>query len=286
MQQNVMNAHELVTKIGVTHKVMTVTPAQADVWLNESNTRNRNVREPNVRIIKHHMLNGTFQSLNGQSIVFANTGLLLDGQHRLQALFEANMSFPFLIVEGVDEAAFTTIDLGLKRQTKDVFHIEQIPYANGISAAVAFFLKFKMNIKSLGDAIHYYNITADDVLNTYIQNSELFQTLYVKAFDFNKKMKILTPSQITGLMVFTVLNSKYAEKAVEEFWTPLFTGTNASEQVLLCRQRFIQLLGLPKSKSVPQPHKIAWIIHSYNNHFNGKSVKFLKFVGTKLPEFV
>jgi len=283
--QTLTNAHELVTKVGVTQRQVTVTPALAEQWL-EVNTRNRKLKEDNLRTLTAQMLGDTFQSLNGQTIVFSQSGILLDGQHRLQAIINSGKTYEFVVVDGVSDEAFTTIDLGVKRKSRDVFQIEGIAYANGISAAVSFYLKFKNNVNSLSSGPIYRNITMEDTLEAYQQHSDLFQNLYEKSLIYNKKMKILTPSQITGLMAHTVLHSKFGSRCLNEFWTPLFTGVKASDQINLLRNKYIQTLGMSKAKSANIQHKIAWLVVSYNNHFNGKTQQRLVFQGPKLPEFM
>lgn len=274
----------LPTKTTVTHKTVTVTPEIAQKYM-LSNTRNRELKADNLRVLRAHMLGNTFESLNGQTIVFSNTGVLLDGQHRLQALIETNSTYDFVVIEGVDEDAFTTIDIGVKRKTRDIFQIEGIDNATGISAAVTHYMKLKNKINTLSNGVIYYYITMDDVLEAYKNHAHIFQSTYKRAMEYHKKMKIFSISQLAGLMAYTALHSRFNNRAIEEFWNPLFTGTNLSEQVNVLRSKYIQSLGI-KSKTVTLQHKTAWLIIAYNNHFSNKCVQRIIWQGPKLPEFL
>lgn len=58
--------------------------------------------------------------LNGQTIKIGAGGRLLDGQHRLEAAKKARRAFPAIIVEGLSESIFSSLDIGRRRSTSDV----------------------------------------------------------------------------------------------------------------------------------------------------------------------
>ena len=81
-------------------KLVTVTPDMAFEML-EKNTRNRKVDEKRVRQYAKDMKSSRW-ALNGSTIVIAEDGTLLDGQHRLWAVIEANVPVQLLIVYNAD----------------------------------------------------------------------------------------------------------------------------------------------------------------------------------------
>lgn len=307
MNSNVTNAHELVSKGKTTTPlndsdvaVLTlsplenelettpsplssyssvtklVTPELAKKWLEERNLHNRTMKKANLKFIKNQMLSGEFKSQNGQSIVFSINNLLLDGQHRLQAMVETGKSYWFTVVTGVPDDYFTTIDNGTKRTTGDAFDVKGVKYAAGVSAAVTFYLKFKKSPSNISSGIAAYGLNAKDSLVEYDKNPELFQNLYTLGLAFNKRMGILQPSQIAGLMAYTILESVNGQRAEAEFWTPLFTGENMSQQITLLRNKLISTLGQVTNKT----HlivKLTWIINTFNNHFSGKTVTSIRY---------
>lgn len=106
-------------------KVIRVTPSLATNWL-ESNTINRPLRKSVVEGYVAAYMRGEHR-LTHQGIAFADTGELLDGQHRLTAISQMPSSFgaDMLVTRGLPRSAFEAIDQGLKRAHSDVLHVPQ-----------------------------------------------------------------------------------------------------------------------------------------------------------------
>lgn len=264
-----LSGYETVTKL--------VSPELAQKWLTENNLSNRSMKKANLRFIKAQMQKDEFKSQNGQSIVFSVSNRLLDGQHRLQAMVETGKSYWFDIKLGVPDDYFTTIDNGTKRTTGDAFEVKGVKYAAGVSASVTFYMKFKKNPTNISSGIAAYGINAKDSLEVYEENPELYQELYALALSFNKRMNILQPSQIAGLMAFTTLESRFGDRSVTEFWTPLFTGENMSPQVKLLHDKFVATLGRKVTTKTHLIVKLTWIINTYNHYFIGKTVTSIRY---------
>jgi hypothetical protein len=80
--------------------------------------------------------------LNGETIIFGSDGTLLDGQHRLFAIAQAGVFVDLLVVRGIDEEAFRTLDGGRTRTTGEVLGIEGEKNSNNVAAAVQALLSF------------------------------------------------------------------------------------------------------------------------------------------------
>ncbi|KAF7277615.1 hypothetical protein GWI33_002970, partial [Rhynchophorus ferrugineus] len=87
------------TKPQIAAQVETITPDLARQYL-AFNTHNRNVRSYRVKGYAADMRDGRW-TLNGEAIKFSADGTLLDGQHRLQAVIEADVAVQMLVVRGV-----------------------------------------------------------------------------------------------------------------------------------------------------------------------------------------
>lgn len=118
-------------------KVQTITPAEAVLWLDTKNSRNRPVSESTVQRYTQEIKSGNWK-LNGQSIVFGKDGQLINGQHRLKAVVAANKSIESLVVYGVENDTFNTIDDGNKRSLADVLAIKGETNFGLLSAGVRF----------------------------------------------------------------------------------------------------------------------------------------------------
>lgn len=114
--------------------VMDVTPEQAKEWLN-SNVHNRNVRPAVVHAFARDMAAGRWH-LNGESIKLANSGLVLDGQHRLHAQVEADATVTYVIVTGLADDVQQTIDIGTRRSTADQLHLRGEKQASALAATL------------------------------------------------------------------------------------------------------------------------------------------------------
>jgi hypothetical protein len=108
---------------------MTVTPEQAEQWLETHNTRNRNMSETHWMQLAIDMIEGRWR-YNGDAIRFGSNGVLLDGQHRLKACVEAKMPVETDVIFGLDPEVMSTIDHPKVRTAADIAHL------NGVENAV------------------------------------------------------------------------------------------------------------------------------------------------------
>lgn len=111
-----------------------ITPELARTWLG-FNTHNRNVRQRVVLAYAADMAGGHWR-WNGESVKFAADGTLLDGQHRLSAIVEADRTIPMLVVRGLENDAQETVDGGAKRKFADVLKLRGEPVAVALASIV------------------------------------------------------------------------------------------------------------------------------------------------------
>jgi hypothetical protein len=105
----------------VVAEVITITPADATSWL-KGNNNNRPIRPRHVAFLAREMLEGNWQ-VNGQAIIIAEDEQVLDGQHRLLAIIDSGKTIQSLVVYGITEDAFKTIDTGAVRSSSDALHM-------------------------------------------------------------------------------------------------------------------------------------------------------------------
>lgn len=100
-----------------------ISPAMAKQWLGDNVDNNRT---PNKRYITGYaktMKDGLWSCTNGESIKFNQDGELVDGQHRLMAVIEADVKVWMLVFYGVNNKDIHTLDDGNKRKLRDVLTI-------------------------------------------------------------------------------------------------------------------------------------------------------------------
>lgn len=105
----------------VTATIELWTPDQARLALaNQQNFTNRHLKG-RVDSFAADMKAGRWR-LNGESVVFAGKRLI-DGQHRLHAIVQADVPVPMVTVRGVDPSVMATIDTGTSRTPGDALHV-------------------------------------------------------------------------------------------------------------------------------------------------------------------
>lgn len=104
-----------------TADVVWVTPEMAEQWL-EMNEHNRNVRNAAVNGWAVDMSLDEWK-LNGETIKFTRSGLLIDGQHRVMAIIASGNTVQSFIAMGLDEDAQDTVDIGISRPLHDILKL-------------------------------------------------------------------------------------------------------------------------------------------------------------------
>lgn len=98
-------------------EIVTITPRDAAQWL-KANQHNRPVVRSHVHFLAKELIAGQWQ-LNGQPIVVSDGENILDGQHRLLAIIESGIEMRTLVIYGISQDAFKTIDTGKVRTSAD-----------------------------------------------------------------------------------------------------------------------------------------------------------------------
>jgi hypothetical protein len=103
-------------------KVQKITPKKAAEML-EANTSNRPLSKPVVRSFADAMRRGDW-IVTHQGIAFDIHGVLVDGQHRLAAVLEAEVPIETTVFTDVEPDTFDVLDTGKRRNAADVLAIE------------------------------------------------------------------------------------------------------------------------------------------------------------------
>src|SRR5256714_11989408 len=118
----------------VRSRVVTITPKKAAEYL-ERNTANRPLSARTVREFAAAMRRDEWR-ITHQGIAVDTTGALVDGQHRLAAIIEADMPVEIAVFTEVPEGAFDVLDTGRRRNAADVLAIEGEKSAVTLAAMV------------------------------------------------------------------------------------------------------------------------------------------------------
>jgi hypothetical protein len=138
------------SKSGVFAEKVNVSPGLAAEILRH-NPDNRYLRPMKVDHFVADMAGGRWVE-NGEPIIISSDGLLNDGQHRMQAVIEANRSIPFLVVFGVSRESRITVDQGTARGAADYLSMDNVTYAHNAATAAKFIMAYERSEgRHLGD---------------------------------------------------------------------------------------------------------------------------------------
>lgn len=98
-----------------------ISPEKAVGLLNLLHDNQRKVRQGHVVRLANDMVKGRWQK-NPSPIIISESGKLLDGQHRLQAVVLSKQTIEFLVIRNVEENVYPVLDRGISRTTTDSFH--------------------------------------------------------------------------------------------------------------------------------------------------------------------
>lgn len=115
-------------KRSVFSESISVTPGLAAEMLRR-NENNRSIRAAKAEQYANDMRAGNW-TFNGEPIIIADTGELNDGQHRMQAIIDANTIVEMLFVFGLPRASRETIDQGAARGASDYLGMGGMPNAS------------------------------------------------------------------------------------------------------------------------------------------------------------
>jgi hypothetical protein len=102
-------------------QVYDVTPELAQFWL-ERNTRNRKLRQSVINRYANDMRNGRWM-VSPDAIAFDTNDCIIEGQHRLWAVFEAQVTVRMTVMFNLDPDTILVIGDHLKRNLADVAKI-------------------------------------------------------------------------------------------------------------------------------------------------------------------
>ncbi len=144
-----------------------ITPEKAKELL-QGNTHNRNLSKSRVADLAAQMKNNKWLC-NGDTIRVSKTGRLLDGQHRLNAIIASNTTQKMLLVTGLPDEVFTTIDVGAVRRSGDFLKIGGFINSNTLAASALAMISYERTGNPFNNKPNGVTVSKTDVVN-YCQN--------------------------------------------------------------------------------------------------------------------
>lgn len=130
----------------VTTQLVTITPEAAKRMIAEAKGfTNRSVNPNKVRDYAADMKSGNWR-VNGETMIFDEDGVLIDGQHRCLAVISAGIPVDFLCSFGVRRVFATTIDQGVSRTVAHSLQMDGVKNASKIITAARTLYDFRRGV--------------------------------------------------------------------------------------------------------------------------------------------
>ena len=240
------------------------------------NTNNVKVKPKVVSEYARQMKAGLWR-FNGETIVFADDGVMLDGQHRLLAVIESGVSADFLVVKGIPnrETAMNTIDIGKIRKASDVFDLNDIPESVNASAIISAYCRLKSGrffVKGYVDC----KVSKQELAEIYFSDSKLFYEIVRNAGNCYRYEHLLPISLIGGFMAYLIKEKHYPKELVYGFFEQVCSGKEIKNNTIyLLRSRLIR--GKDGSDRLSETYRLVFLIKTWNYFVRGKELKCLKY---------
>ena len=260
--------------------IVDVTPAQAKVWLDECNTKNRRLNPSHVRRIALQMKNGQWL-FNGDTICFDTNGILVDGQHRLEAIVESGVTVKCIIVRNLDPQVIMTKDIEMKtRNLSDLLAMDKVKDASNVAAIVARFTNLQTgrcivgggNAHSSPVDMRFSESTVWDKYDYYYKYKDLFDSFSAVSHKYYKKRQsFLSRAEIGAFFAHLVIIKNHNMEKVNSFFSQLYFGNEECPAIGTLRDKLNK--DVDKGNVMLGSHKQALFIKTWNYFIKGAKNK-------------
>ena len=233
----------------------------------KSNKKNRPLNIKRAEKYANEIKKGNW-IYNGETIKISPDGIILDGQHRLQAIIIANKSIDSEVITNIQGDVFSTIDNGRARTNGDLFSIKGV--GNGSAIAAIINPLYTLNTgryKSLGSIV----LSKTDTYDYYLRKKTYIDPITIKgSFIKGIPNRFLYASQ-------TYLNQYNDVNIVSDFFDQLWSGKikEGNTQILILREWCIQ--SALNAKAKPSSLEIvAKILKAFKNIKENKNPPWIR----------
>lgn len=252
---------------------MTVDPNTACA-MKQHNTRNRPLRERDVLRLARAMSSGNWK-FNGDSIRFSKTGVLLDGQHRLEAIIVSGTAQEMDVMFGLEDDVFDTIDTGRSRTGADVMFIAgNVKYANEVASTIRLMVAYQL-IKA--DEVSYppprVSLTPQELLEESRKYPGIVEAVQSVA---SCNLRGVLNTTVASLLYYLASDKKKATEFLESIRTGVGENWGKSNPAYQIRNLLLETK-IRKGATAPKMEKLellALVITAYNYWCRGKGMSY------------
>lgn len=260
--------------------VQVITPEGARQLL-ESNSGNRTLNKHIIERYRNDMIHGRWRP-NGSSISVGPDGRLLNGQHRLSALIEADVAIEFVLVYEDTDDVFSTLDIGITRPTSTILTMSGLHYATAAAAISRQVLSYDAAPESTWGTDTSGGRSA--VIEWAQQHAESEDLLNACRAHAEARAGMRSLGAWYGTVAYLVLTRSHHADKWFEFHVAVSSGVGllAGDARLALRNWVINKGRAPQSEWDRQ-QALAIGLLAWNLYVSGKTRDFLKFQRSSLP---
>lgn len=226
--------------------IVDVTPAQAKVWLEECNTKNRRMNLGHVKRIVTLIQKGQWL-FNGDTICFDKNNVLVDGQHRLAAIAQSGVTVKCIIIRNLDPQVIMTKDMEMKpRNLSDLLSMDGIKDATNCAAIVSRMVALQNNqcivcggnATSRAEDKRTTDSTVWDKYELYYKYQNLFDNYVLVSHRlYNKRRAFFSKAEIGSMFAYLVIDKNHNEEKVNDFFNQLYYGNETCPAITSLRDK-------------------------------------------------
>lgn len=259
--------------------VCSVTPRLAKDWLQ----RNLHNRKLDARIVEYYarvMKSGEWK-WNGDPIRFSSTGVLLDGQHRLQACVEADMSIRATVIAGLGDDAYKTIDHGRARRLTDSLYVEKEVNCCALSGILSLIHDYRSGRMNGGKGIPGSRPADEELLDILRANPNV-RNCVLTAKSNRVSSKLLGSMSSVGFLWFAF--SEKDSRLATEFMTEFNEGGSPKGKPVTILRNYLTTHNSGHTR-IHRRAALAIAIKAWNATRSGKGIAQLKWVPESGEDF-
>ncbi len=255
-----------------TASVWTITPDLAGDWLVRAGA-NRALTTRTVNLYAAAMAAGEWQ-VTGETIKFDTHGTLVDGQHRLAAIVQSDVTIQSLVAFDVDVAAFDVMDSGRQRSGADVLEIHGYGNAKRMAAAVRLIIVYQRSgsfNRGGGDAKVRLLPSKPEVLRFVQDNPRIIEVARIAGYI---RFGATAPALLVALYY---LFEQVDDQDCVVFFEKLSTGASlaSTDPIFQLRKRLLDNAGATSKMQLPMLGALC--IKAWNAWRAGDSIKQLSY---------
>lgn len=249
------------SQVGQVAELAILTPGLAGELLRR-NPDNRGIRPAKSAQYANDIRAGRWDA-NGEPIIISREGLLNDGQHRANAVVEANKPIMVWFVFGVDRASRLTVDQGAARGAADYLGMEGVPNASVQASIARVVIAYeRADGKNINDARHVSNseVMARVKADKSIEVASSFAASHAKT------SRPYAPPVVIGFCYYLFMDRSPLEAAAYMTQVVKGEGLKAKDPAYTVRDRLLNLGSKSRDK------RMHVIIRGWNAYRQGRTL--------------